>query len=179
MIAPLGILWPTKRGRVGSAHSERQRNSRPNLRRAAGGNRRAGRGGNSPGAGGRARGRQSRVEALREQQDRRVREAGLASFHITPPATDHDRRIARHRERAESAATTWTAILVQMPLPKQIDSKKILDAVIPAKDVDGFHPRERRPSGRGPAGAGGLHAGGRDGNSYGAATFRSKARTRW
>jgi len=31
-------------------------------------------------------------------------------------------------------------ILVQMPLPKQIDSKKILDSVIPAKDVDGFHP---------------------------------------
>jgi methylenetetrahydrofolate dehydrogenase (NADP+)/methenyltetrahydrofolate cyclohydrolase len=31
-------------------------------------------------------------------------------------------------------------ILVQMPLPKQVDSKKILDAVIPAKDVDGFHP---------------------------------------
>jgi methylenetetrahydrofolate dehydrogenase (NADP+)/methenyltetrahydrofolate cyclohydrolase len=31
-------------------------------------------------------------------------------------------------------------ILVQLPLPKQIDSKKILLAVDPAKDVDGFHP---------------------------------------
>jgi methylenetetrahydrofolate dehydrogenase (NADP+)/methenyltetrahydrofolate cyclohydrolase len=31
-------------------------------------------------------------------------------------------------------------ILVQMPLPPQVDAKKILDAVDPAKDVDGFHP---------------------------------------
>ncbi|MFY9270405.1 MAG: bifunctional methylenetetrahydrofolate dehydrogenase/methenyltetrahydrofolate cyclohydrolase FolD [Candidatus Manganitrophaceae bacterium] len=30
-------------------------------------------------------------------------------------------------------------ILVQLPLPKQIDERKILDAVIPEKDVDGFH----------------------------------------
>lgn len=31
-------------------------------------------------------------------------------------------------------------ILVQLPLPRQIDSKKVLLAVDPAKDVDGFHP---------------------------------------
>jgi methylenetetrahydrofolate dehydrogenase (NADP+)/methenyltetrahydrofolate cyclohydrolase len=31
-------------------------------------------------------------------------------------------------------------ILVQMPLPPQVDAKQILDAVDPAKDVDGFHP---------------------------------------
>ncbi|HYI09349.1 MAG TPA: tetrahydrofolate dehydrogenase/cyclohydrolase catalytic domain-containing protein [Thermoanaerobaculia bacterium] len=31
-------------------------------------------------------------------------------------------------------------ILVQLPLPKQIDSKKVIDAISPAKDVDGFHP---------------------------------------
>src|SRR5215472_14760176 len=31
-------------------------------------------------------------------------------------------------------------ILVQLPLPAQVDSKKILMAVDPAKDVDGFHP---------------------------------------
>jgi methylenetetrahydrofolate dehydrogenase (NADP+)/methenyltetrahydrofolate cyclohydrolase len=31
-------------------------------------------------------------------------------------------------------------ILVQLPLPKHIDSKAILDAVSPAKDADGFHP---------------------------------------
>jgi methylenetetrahydrofolate dehydrogenase (NADP+)/methenyltetrahydrofolate cyclohydrolase len=31
-------------------------------------------------------------------------------------------------------------ILVQMPLPKHIDTRRVLDAVHPAKDVDGFHP---------------------------------------
>ena len=31
-------------------------------------------------------------------------------------------------------------ILVQMPLPKHIDSAKVLDSIDPAKDVDGFHP---------------------------------------
>jgi methylenetetrahydrofolate dehydrogenase (NADP+)/methenyltetrahydrofolate cyclohydrolase len=31
-------------------------------------------------------------------------------------------------------------ILVQLPLPKQIDSKKIIKAIDPRKDVDGFHP---------------------------------------
>jgi methylenetetrahydrofolate dehydrogenase (NADP+) / methenyltetrahydrofolate cyclohydrolase len=31
-------------------------------------------------------------------------------------------------------------ILVQLPLPAQVDSKRILEAVDPAKDVDGFHP---------------------------------------
>lgn len=31
-------------------------------------------------------------------------------------------------------------ILVQMPLPKHIDSPKVLESIDPAKDVDGFHP---------------------------------------
>ena len=31
-------------------------------------------------------------------------------------------------------------ILVQLPLPKQIDAAAVLDAIDPAKDVDGFHP---------------------------------------
>jgi len=31
-------------------------------------------------------------------------------------------------------------ILVQLPLPRQVDSKQVLMAVDPAKDVDGFHP---------------------------------------
>src|SRR5436189_4431371 len=35
-------------------------------------------------------------------------------------------------------------ILVQLPLPVQVDSKKVLLAVDPAKDVDGFHPMNGR-----------------------------------
>jgi methylenetetrahydrofolate dehydrogenase (NADP+) / methenyltetrahydrofolate cyclohydrolase len=31
-------------------------------------------------------------------------------------------------------------ILIQLPLPKHVDTKRLLDAVLPEKDVDGFHP---------------------------------------
>ena len=31
-------------------------------------------------------------------------------------------------------------ILIQLPLPSQVDAKALLDGVDPAKDVDGFHP---------------------------------------
>jgi methylenetetrahydrofolate dehydrogenase (NADP+)/methenyltetrahydrofolate cyclohydrolase len=41
-------------------------------------------------------------------------------------------------------------ILVQLPLPPQVDTKRVLEAVDPAKDVDGFHPENlgRLVSGR-------------------------------
>ena len=35
---------------------------------------------------------------------------------------------------------TVSGILVQLPLPSQIDSQQVLDAIDPRKDVDGFHP---------------------------------------
>ena len=31
-------------------------------------------------------------------------------------------------------------ILVQLPLPEHIDARKVIEAIEPAKDVDGFHP---------------------------------------
>jgi methylenetetrahydrofolate dehydrogenase (NADP+)/methenyltetrahydrofolate cyclohydrolase len=64
---------------------------------------------------------------------------GLESFLITPPATISTAELLativdlNQREDVDG-------ILVQMPLPKQVDSKRILDAVTPEKDVDGFHP---------------------------------------
>ena len=39
-----------------------------------------------------------------------------------------------------NAAPSVDGILVQLPLPKQIDSRRVLDAVAPEKDVDAFHP---------------------------------------
>jgi methylenetetrahydrofolate dehydrogenase (NADP+)/methenyltetrahydrofolate cyclohydrolase len=64
---------------------------------------------------------------------------GLASFHFTPPAsTTTDELLAIVNDLNERDDVD--GILVQTPLPKQIDSKKILDAVIPEKDVDGFNP---------------------------------------
>ncbi|WGE92285.1 bifunctional methylenetetrahydrofolate dehydrogenase/methenyltetrahydrofolate cyclohydrolase FolD [Actinobacillus genomosp. 1] len=35
---------------------------------------------------------------------------------------------------------TVDGILVQLPLPKQIDATKVTEAIVPHKDVDGFHP---------------------------------------
>lgn len=35
---------------------------------------------------------------------------------------------------------TVDGILVQLPLPKHINEEKVLDAIVPSKDVDGFHP---------------------------------------
>ena len=64
---------------------------------------------------------------------------GLESFLITPPATITTEELLgvvgelNGRDEVDG-------ILVQMPLPKQVDAKRILDAVDPAKDVDGFHP---------------------------------------
>tara|TARA_B100001121_G_scaffold268281_1_gene252122 strand:+ start:6749 stop:7594 length:846 start_codon:yes stop_codon:yes gene_type:complete len=35
---------------------------------------------------------------------------------------------------------TVSGILVQLPLPKHIDKKKVIETIDPSKDVDGFHP---------------------------------------
>lgn len=64
---------------------------------------------------------------------------GLASFLLTPPAsitTDQLLRTVDELNRRDDV----DGILVQMPLPPQVNAKPILDAVDPAKDVDGFHP---------------------------------------
>src|SRR5271154_5250903 len=64
---------------------------------------------------------------------------GLASIHLTPPASISTAELLKvvedlnHRDDVDG-------ILVQLPLPPQVDAKKILEAVDPAKDVDGFHP---------------------------------------
>lgn len=39
-----------------------------------------------------------------------------------------------------NADDTVDGILVQLPLPRHIDTGKVLDSICPAKDVDGFHP---------------------------------------
>jgi methylenetetrahydrofolate dehydrogenase (NADP+) / methenyltetrahydrofolate cyclohydrolase len=64
---------------------------------------------------------------------------GLASFLLTPPASITTAELLaivaelNHRDEVDG-------ILVQMPLPQQVDAKRILDAIDPAKDVDAFHP---------------------------------------
>ena len=64
---------------------------------------------------------------------------GLGNIHLTPSAnTTTAELLAIVREL--NARDDVDGILVQLPLPPQIDDKIILEAVDPAKDVDGFHP---------------------------------------
>lgn len=64
---------------------------------------------------------------------------GLGNIHITPPdSTTTAELLGIIRELNERDDVD--GILVQLPLPRQIDATKILEAVDPAKDVDGFHP---------------------------------------
>ena len=66
-------------------------------------------------------------------------EVGIYSEQITPPDTISTQELLElvlelnRRDEIDG-------ILVQLPLPAQVDSKKILMAVDPGKDVDGFHP---------------------------------------
>jgi methylenetetrahydrofolate dehydrogenase (NADP+) / methenyltetrahydrofolate cyclohydrolase len=66
-------------------------------------------------------------------------ELGLYSDLITPPdtVTTEDMLDLVHGLNDRDDVD---GILIQLPLPRQVDSKALLDAVSPAKDVDGFHP---------------------------------------
>jgi methylenetetrahydrofolate dehydrogenase (NADP+) / methenyltetrahydrofolate cyclohydrolase len=67
-------------------------------------------------------------------------EAGLASFqHRLPASTSEAELLALVAKLNADPAVD--GILVQLPLPKQIDPQRVIDALDPAKDVDGFHPR--------------------------------------
>jgi methylenetetrahydrofolate dehydrogenase (NADP+)/methenyltetrahydrofolate cyclohydrolase len=70
---------------------------------------------------------------------RATTEAGMASFeHRLPDSVSQAELLALiGRLNADEAVD---GILVQMPLPAGIDDKAIVEAVDPAKDVDGFHP---------------------------------------
>ena len=66
-------------------------------------------------------------------------ELGIRSFQYTPAVsttTEELLSLLHSLNRNQEV----DGILVQMPLPKQIDSERILLAVDPSKDADGFHP---------------------------------------
>jgi methylenetetrahydrofolate dehydrogenase (NADP+) / methenyltetrahydrofolate cyclohydrolase len=64
---------------------------------------------------------------------------GLGSWQHTPPATITTKELLALVAELNSRDEV-DGILVQLPLPPQVDTKRILEAVDPAKDVDGFHP---------------------------------------
>lgn len=66
-------------------------------------------------------------------------EVGIASFDHTLPANTSEADLLALVQQL-NADPSIHGILVQLPLPKHIDERKILEAIDPAKDVDGFHP---------------------------------------
>lgn len=66
-------------------------------------------------------------------------ELGLYSDLITPPDTVTTEEML-DLVTALNARDDVDGILLQLPLPRQVDTKVLLDAVSPDKDVDGFHP---------------------------------------
>jgi len=66
-------------------------------------------------------------------------EVGIYSEKLTPPDSVTTVELLAVVE-ALNQRDDIDGILVQLPLPRQVDAKKVLLAVDPAKDVDGFHP---------------------------------------
>jgi methylenetetrahydrofolate dehydrogenase (NADP+)/methenyltetrahydrofolate cyclohydrolase len=64
---------------------------------------------------------------------------GLASFLHTPPATVTTQDMLALVDGLNNDNKV-DGILIQLPLPPQVDTKRVLEAVDPARDVDGFHP---------------------------------------
>ncbi len=72
-------------------------------------------------------------------KEKACREAGMLSREIRLPAeTTEEELVARVRE--QNADATIDGILVQLPVPKHIREKAVIDAIAPEKDVDGFTP---------------------------------------
>lgn len=58
-------------------------------------------------------------------------------IHLEEDTSEED--VLKELERLNNDESV-SGILVQVPLPKQVDEQKVLDAIDPDKDVDGFHP---------------------------------------
>ena len=72
-------------------------------------------------------------------KEKGAREAGIRAETLRFPATVTEAMLLAEIGRL-NADPEVDAILVQLPLPAGIGSSRILEAVDPAKDVDGFHP---------------------------------------
>ncbi|MEE1656763.1 bifunctional methylenetetrahydrofolate dehydrogenase/methenyltetrahydrofolate cyclohydrolase FolD [Microvirga sp. CF3062] len=70
---------------------------------------------------------------------RQTVEVGMRSFEHVLPASTGEAELLDLVARL-NADPAVDGILVQLPLPKQINAQKVIEAIDPTKDVDGFHP---------------------------------------
>ena len=74
-----------------------------------------------------------------KNKEKSAKEVGLNSDVIKYPE-DVDEKTVLKKIKDLNENKSISGILVQLPLPKHIDKKKIIESIIPSKDVDGFHP---------------------------------------
>jgi methylenetetrahydrofolate dehydrogenase (NADP+)/methenyltetrahydrofolate cyclohydrolase len=72
-------------------------------------------------------------------KDRAAREAGIAAHTLRLPADTTEAALLAEIGRLNADASV-DGILVQLPLPAHIRGQAVIEAIDPAKDVDGFHP---------------------------------------
>lgn len=72
-------------------------------------------------------------------KERALAEVGMTSRDIRLPADTTEEALLEHIRELNGDPAVH-GILVQLPLPSHIDEERILLAIDPAKDVDGFHP---------------------------------------
>ena len=72
-------------------------------------------------------------------KEKSAEEIGLKSEIVKYPETVDEKTVLEKIYELNQDDTV-SGILVQLPLPKHIDNKKVIDAINPRKDVDGFHP---------------------------------------
>jgi methylenetetrahydrofolate dehydrogenase (NADP+)/methenyltetrahydrofolate cyclohydrolase len=78
-------------------------------------------------------------EVYVKSKSKAVAEAGMRPFDHRLPDTTGEAELLALIGRL-NAGPAVNGILVQLPLPSQIDTQKVIAAIDPAKDVDGFHP---------------------------------------
>ena len=74
-----------------------------------------------------------------KNKEKKAKEAGINSKIIRYPS-DVSEKIILNKINELNKNDQITGILVQLPLPKHIDKEKIINSILPTKDVDGFHP---------------------------------------
>jgi methylenetetrahydrofolate dehydrogenase (NADP+) / methenyltetrahydrofolate cyclohydrolase len=78
-------------------------------------------------------------EVYVRNKGRQTTAAGMASFEIKVAATTSEADLLGV-VRTLNGRDDVDGILVQLPLPPHIDAGRVIEAIDPAKDVDGFHP---------------------------------------
>ena len=72
-------------------------------------------------------------------KEKAANEVGLKSEVIRYPDSIEEKTVLNKIDELNNDDSV-SGILVQLPLPKHIDKQKVIETILPSKDVDGFHP---------------------------------------